>query len=210
MSEQNQTPNSYNPVISPAIAVHAGMLDLLMQAGDLANIDSKTGLLNHGGLSEAFGATLNSYLHGGHRRSHDGLSIIMFDIDWFKQFNEERGHDYGDVVIRQVADASKAALRTDEGDILGRWGGDEFVSVLRTDSKSAFMAAERIRTNVDGLTECTVSAGVVNVDDFEHDRNVTTLEDFYRLGSKALRIAKKANPDKNTTYMLSPTEVIAE
>jgi diguanylate cyclase (GGDEF)-like protein len=218
MPEKNSLHNTIHPMLIPALAVHAKMSVLLLQAADIntqshgeARIDSQTGLLNRRGLDEAFESALGNYLRGGHRRTDDGLHFLMLDIDNFKQYNENQGHIHGDSVISQVANASKAALRTDKGDILGRYGrGDEFIAVLKTNPYNARLVAERIRADVDDLTECTISVGVVNVDDFEHDSGITTLEDFYKLGSQAMRIAKKANPVKNSVHFLDPTEQMTD
>lgn len=72
------------------------------------------------------------------------LSLIMFDIDHFKQFNDTYGHDIGDFVLQQIAEISRETMR--KIDIVGRIGGEEFVVLLpHTDKQQAADAAERLR-----------------------------------------------------------------
>lgn len=72
------------------------------------------------------------------------LSIIMFDIDHFKQINDHYGHHQGDLVIQFVAEVSTEQLR--KSDFLARYGGEEFIVLLpETDTTDAVMAAERLK-----------------------------------------------------------------
>ena len=85
-----------------------------------AHTDRLTGVLNRRGLEE--GATRLS----AERRSVGGEAFALFiDVDGLKAINDSRGHDSGDDAIRAVASAAAAVVR--RGDLLGRWGGDEFV-----------------------------------------------------------------------------------
>ena len=79
------------------------------------------------------------------RRSRQPLSLIMLDIDYFKQYNDHYGHLQGDVSLRRVAQALlNASTRT--RDFLGRFGGEEFILILPdTDAASAARVAERCR-----------------------------------------------------------------
>lgn len=84
-----------------------------------------------------------------HKTREDGspLSILMMDIDGFKTINDNYGHCAGDIVLAKVAALSKNELRG--FDILGRYGGDEFlVGLVHTNFESALMIAERIRIAV--------------------------------------------------------------
>lgn len=101
------------------------------------------------------------------QRQGKGMSVIIFDIDHFKRINDTFGHAVGDEVIKRVADIGKKALR--KGDMIGRIGGEEFLSILPfTDPLPAKEVAERIRREISlcdftdlapNLT-VTVSAGV--------------------------------------------------
>ena len=95
------------------------------------------------------------------------LSIIMFDIDHFKSVNDTYGHQEGDNVILSVANALRTQCR--KFDILGRYGGEEFLVILpNTSIEGAFMTAERIRTKVEYLSfdsglSVTISGGAVEL-----------------------------------------------
>jgi diguanylate cyclase (GGDEF)-like protein len=79
----------------------------------------------------------------GHR-----LSVIMLDIDDFKQFNDRFGHPKGDMVLKAVSSVIRQNLR--EIDVAARYGGEEFVVVLpETDVAGALAVAERIRTSME-------------------------------------------------------------
>jgi diguanylate cyclase (GGDEF)-like protein len=95
------------------------------------------------------------------------LALILFDIDHFKQINDDLGHLGGDFTLRELAACVKRGIRKEE--LFARYGGEEFVVVLpETDAAGALQAAERIRTLVErqpfqyeGKTfEVTISLGV--------------------------------------------------
>ena len=81
------------------------------------------------------------------RRAGEPLSLIMLDIDHFKDINDRYGHLHGDRVIEAVAERALSGLRT--SDIACRWGGEEFILLLRKcNQENALTLAERIRANV--------------------------------------------------------------
>jgi diguanylate cyclase (GGDEF)-like protein/PAS domain S-box-containing protein len=93
------------------------------------------------------------------------FSIIMFDIDHFKQVNDQFGHKMGDVILQEIAAVVKRVLR--ESDRLFRWGGDEFVILLHeTTLKNAYKAAEKVRETIETYdfeienNKITISVGV--------------------------------------------------
>jgi diguanylate cyclase (GGDEF)-like protein len=99
------------------------------------------------------------------QRTGAPVSVILCDVDHFKNINDRYGHVGGDTVLRTVAANLRGALR--ETDVLGRWGGEEFMAVLvDTDSLVARHVAERMRsavakTTFEGLPEgTTISLGV--------------------------------------------------
>ena len=104
-----------------------------------AQTDSLTQLYNRRALTEHLTRA------AAHARRHAApLSVLMIDLDRFKQTNDGFGHEAGDQVLCTVADCMREALRVD--DIYGRWGGDEFLVVLPgTDEHGASTAAERLR-----------------------------------------------------------------
>ncbi len=105
----------------------------------VARTDTLTGLLNRRALGEQLARAAS------HARRHsEPLSVLMVDLDRFKQTNDRFGHEAGDRVLCALADCMRDALRAD--DIYGRWGGDEFLIALpATDEEHAHIAATRLR-----------------------------------------------------------------
>src|SRR5579859_2323248 len=76
------------------------------------------------------------------RRYRRGLSLVMLDVDLFKDYNDTLGHPEGDRMLKAVADLLRASVR--ETDFVARYGGDEFVVLLReADADAASTAAHR-------------------------------------------------------------------
>ena len=120
------------------------------------------------------------------------LAVAIFDIDHFKQINDQHGHATGDEVIRRVGQRAKASLRDD--DMVGRFGGEEFVCILQGRSAlSAELVAERVRKAVQadtdgasaGLPGVTVSIGLAIY------AGETSVEDLLQRADKALYTAKR-------------------
>jgi diguanylate cyclase (GGDEF)-like protein len=86
-------------------------------------IDSLTGVYNRAFLDEKIAEILQNARDEG-----KVLSVVMFDIDYFKRINDLYGHAVGDQVLREFAEFLKNSLRA--GDILIRYGGDEFLAIL--------------------------------------------------------------------------------
>lgn len=106
------------------------------------------------------------------RRYGTRLSLIVFDIDHFKRVNDTHGHRTGDEVLKGVAQAIKASLRS--VDIVGRYGGEEFIAILPNSSiEAARTAAEKVRRSVEvarflgGTLSVTLSGGVVEMQELE-------------------------------------------
>jgi polar amino acid transport system substrate-binding protein len=122
------------------------------------------------------------------------LSIIMIDVDWFKQINDELGHQVGDQVLQEIADVLSRRVRT--ADILGRWGGEEFLVICpETTRTGACELAEDLRRAVaDELVgssrPVTISLGVS-----QHSPG-TTAGDAIRRTDERLYRAKETG--KNT------------
>ena len=111
----------------------------LQQAREQASIDPLSGILNRRGLELELGRTRSSEADAS-----IPLSIVMIDIDHFKQVNDRYGHAFGDQVIRAVAQSLLAL--TQRKDTAARVGGEEFVLLLpETPAKGAREVAERIR-----------------------------------------------------------------
>ena len=83
-------------------------------------------------------------------KNNSSLAILMCDVDHFKKINDNFGHDFGDQVIKEVANTIKNCLR--EYDIISRWGGEEFLLVLpETNEEIAFSLSEVIRKAVENI-----------------------------------------------------------
>jgi diguanylate cyclase (GGDEF)-like protein len=126
------------------------------------------------------------------RRHGRPLSVVMIDIDHFKQINDTFGHQAGDEVLTRVAQIVAAPRRT--GDIVARYGGEEFMLMLpETTAESALGVAEHVRLTVAadgvdtpaGLAKFTISAGVAAL-----DADTQTLEQLIRQADLALYAAK--------------------
>jgi diguanylate cyclase (GGDEF)-like protein len=88
-------------------------------------------------------------------RQHTPLSLVMFDIDHFKQVNDRFGHPAGDFVLSKLAVVVNECIRAE--DTLARYGGEEFALLLRDASeKQAFVCAERIRRVIE-ITDFTTN-----------------------------------------------------
>ncbi|MDO8447492.1 MAG: diguanylate cyclase [Rhodoferax sp.] len=124
--------------------------------------DSLTGLLNHATSKERLAAAVNTA-----KGANGPLAVAMIDIDHFKKINDNYGHPMGDQVIRSLAWLLKQRLR--KTDIVGRYGGEEFLVVLPgSNADQAFDVLDRIRRDFslikyafkDTCFEATFSAGV--------------------------------------------------
>lgn len=104
-----------------------------------AQTDSLTGLYNRRALTEQL-----TRASARARRHEEALSVLMIDLDRFKQTNDAFGHEAGDQVLCTIADCMRDVLRID--DVYGRWGGDEFLVALPvTDEPGARASAARLR-----------------------------------------------------------------
>jgi len=141
--------------------------ELFQRTKMMANMDGLTKLYNHRYFQEFFRDELSR--HARYKRS---ISIIISDIDHFKTFNDEYGHQAGDFVLKEVAKIFKSNIRK-KIDLAARYGGEEFVIVLpETNASGALKLAERIRKIVEETKfyfkplkeslHVTVSIGVAN------------------------------------------------
>ncbi len=162
-------------------------LYLLMQIYKQATHDSLTGLLNRGALFRQFEQS-------GQYGEPVGkpLAVLLLDLDRFKQINDSYGHPAGDLVLQSMAAALSAAAQPDE--IVGRFGGEEFMVVLPGSTLTHAMArAEAFRAAIEGtpigigerLLYITASIGVAVGDDSD------SLSELIRRADEALYGAKE-------------------
>jgi len=129
------------------------------------------------------------------RRNHYPLSLIMCDIDWFKEFNDTYGHSAGDECLRQVAQALAGSLSR-PGDFCARYGGEEFIVILpSTDENGAQVLADRIIERVRSLAIrhsgssygiVTISLGVAT----EREFRSSSSDSLIKRADQALYLAK--------------------
>ena len=128
------------------------------------------------------------------KRYHTIFSIIMIDIDFFKSINDKYGHKVGDEVLIQLAKILEHNTRS--LDVLGRWGGEEFLIICtETDIKKAELLAEKIRVKIENFNfpvagHLTCSFGVAEY------KNDDIQEKTFQRADKALYLAKNSGRNK--------------
>lgn len=106
----------------------------------LAETDGLTGLMNRRSFDVRFAEELERS-----QLEKRPFSLVMFDVDWFKSYNDTLGHPAGDECLKVVGRCLRMALLR-HGDLAARYGGEEFVAILpNTDEDSAFVVADRVR-----------------------------------------------------------------
>jgi diguanylate cyclase (GGDEF)-like protein len=167
----------------------------LQRLQDMAYIDAMTELPNHA----SFRVNLSKEIRRRAARHHHPLSLILLDVDDFKQVNDRYGHPAGDEVLRQLASVLRANLR--DTDHPARYGGDEFVILCpETDTKDVVGVAERIRRAIESrpfastdseTLSITVSAGVAT-----YPTDADTEEQLISQADAALYRAKESGKNR--------------
>ncbi len=150
----------------------------------LAHTDPLIQIANRRELDETIAREINRAT-----RHHQPLAIILFDLDDFKEVNDAHGHDVGDTVLKEVARTVRKLLRIP--DLLGRWGGEEFLIVApQTNSAQARGLAERLQHAIansllENVGSITASFGVAEY------RLEESPEDWFNRADEALYTAKQ-------------------
>jgi diguanylate cyclase (GGDEF)-like protein len=159
----------------------------------MSYIDNLTGLQNHKGYTDNISKQLNIY-----RRYKTPFSIIMYDIDNFKEINDTYGHSVGDDVLIEMSKLIKSHIR--ESDYIFRTGGEEFVILLtETQLDKAQLVAEKIRGSVESDLKTiedgkiTISVGVTEV---KQDDTESTI---YKRVDELLYKSKNSGKNKVTS-----------
>ena len=118
--------------------------------------DPLTGLYNRRYIMEEFRNILRRNLRTG-----EPLRAVLFDLDGFKAVNDTQGHLAGDKILQSAATALRRSVR--QGDLLGRYGGDEFLLVALGDAVAVQEIIKRCQAAVQTATGLTISAGVAEV-----------------------------------------------
>jgi diguanylate cyclase (GGDEF)-like protein len=184
----------------------AGQLETLYHINltNAAYMDKLTGLYNRKYISEVLDVEFKRA-----RALHSPFSIVLFDIDNFKNVNDTYGHDGGDLVLSELGQQVKASgLR--ERDLAGRWGGEEFLVVLtNANSQQAADVAERIRKKIEEhefvhdnhVIPVTISIGVATLHkDFAESANL------YKAADDALYESKRNGKNRVTVFKTSDAE----
>lgn len=164
----------------------------------LSTTDELTGLHNRKYLLERMEQEISRS-----KRYGNALSVLLFDLDFFKVVNDIYGYEWGDVLLRSIADKLKQLIRKE--DILTRYGDEEFIVVLpNTSEDNAFLFAERFRKDIEKMEfipageeerhPITISGGISTfpcLPDTEEDANT-----IIRYAEHALYNAKKRGKNK--------------
>jgi len=162
--------------------------------------DPLTGLLNRRSLQSEVTARC---------QAKERFGVLFMDLDHFKSVNDRFGHEMGDRVLVAVASVLKTALRP--GDVVGRYGGEEFVGVVAgAGPESARLVAERLRRSIEsmlppkgGPAKLTISIGVTVFDPRQSDERS---EDLLHRADMALYAAKRTG--RNRVVLVAPGQSI--
>jgi diguanylate cyclase (GGDEF)-like protein len=175
-------------IFASQIAIAIQNANLIEEIKHLAVTDDLTGILNRRGFAD-----LANREYGIAKRLKRPLSLILVDIDQFKQINDTFGHLVGDAIIKQVAERCKHTIR--DIDIISRYGGDELLILLVESSlKNSCAVAERLRKVINQKPfiagqeniKITISLGVV-----ENNSDYHSLSDIIKKADVALYNAKE-------------------
>ena len=159
--------------VANQVAVAVNHANLFAQIQQQALTDALTGCYNR----RSFEMQLDKDLMMA-RRSHQPLSLVMLDLDRFKQLNDTAGHDAGDAALRKLADCFRQEIRG--VDSAARFGGDEFALILpQAYSEGALLVAERLRARIEqikipGFGNLSASIGIATFPTHAHSRSALT------------------------------------
>jgi diguanylate cyclase (GGDEF)-like protein len=185
--------------LPPVILLQRSLMHQQLAAA--ARTDPKTGLLNATAWQREADAEVTRAL-----RSGAPLSLLLVDVDHFKQVNDSHGHLIGDDVLRALATELRQQVR--ESDVVGRFGGEEFTVLLpRTDGDGACRIAERLRTSAgqlsvaaeDVMIRVTVSIGVAILGQHGNDL-------FELLAAADLALYRAKDAGRNQVRLYAPRQ----
>lgn len=161
---------------------------------ELALVDVMTGLPNYRSFCERLHSELKHAVMTG-----KPLSLLVFDVDNFKQYNDLFGHPQGDDLLREMSLVVRDSVRS--SDFPARYGGEEFAVLLpRTDKFGAVVVAERLRTRIESHKmpnrRTTISIGIA-----EFPSDTKGVDDIIDMADKAMYVAKSYG--KNTSCLWS-------
>jgi len=188
-------------IVKVRVRQHLQTLKQLRMIKRLGQLDPLTDIPNRRGFNERLDIEWNRAI-----RDNSPISLLMIDIDRFKQYNDTYGHLQGDILLQTVARVFRQTYAR-ATDFTARWGGEEFAVLLPgTDLDGAFKIAEQIRANVENTmipcadgseTRTTISIGVNAQTPVPGD----LVDNFILIADKALYAAKNSGRNK----VVSPT-----
>lgn len=179
-------------------AVSIEKAQLLEEIKHLSITDHLTQLYNHRYFRERL---MEEFERA--RRYNTPLSIVLADLDDFKQYNDNFGHLTGDKMLKEVSSIIKASVR--KADVVARYGGEEFILILpQTNLESALKVAERVRQAVEKhvfkkdqkvLSSLSLSAGIAC-----YPTHASTQDELIGAADEALYEAKKRGKNRSIIY----------
>lgn len=160
----------------------------------LSNTDALTCCANRLKLDEFL-----AYLVSLYSRHQETFSVILFDLDHFKQVNDKYGHLIGDKVLVEFVNLVEANTRSH--DLVGRWGGEEFLIICpNTTAAEATMVAEQLRHKVNDFTFTSVGSLHASFGVAEYARKNVVPEELLSHADKALYFAKENGRNRVVSY----------
>jgi len=183
-------------IVKARVNTHIKIVDQMRTIERIGLIDPLTKIANRRGFENRFDAEWGRAI-----REQASISLLIMDIDKFKNYNDTYGHQQGDKALKTFAEVSSSSINR-SNDFLARWGGEEFVILLsNTDIKGASEIAESVRKSIEtaviptedgAATGITVSIGVSSV---TPDTD-TSSSDFISRADQALYKAKESGRNK--------------
>jgi len=184
------------PIVKARVNTHIKIVDHMRTIERIGLIDPLTKISNRRGFENRLNAEW-----GRASRDKTPISILVMDIDKFKNYNDTYGHQQGDVALKTFAEIAAGTLKR-SADFIARWGGEEFIILLpATNSDGAAKVAERIRKKAEAQvlpteegveTRTTVSIGVNTVVPEMDD----PVDNFIKKADQALYKAKEAGRNR--------------
>jgi diguanylate cyclase (GGDEF)-like protein len=168
--------------------------------GNLANLDGLTEIYNHRYFQNSLDSEINRCI-----RNETEISLLLIDIDFFKKFNDNYGHQVGDFILKEFSRILKENIR--KYDTLARYGGEEFTVILpETSASDAIVVAEKLRSVVDDFVfrdiktnyHITASFGVATANPVTE--NDFSKSNFINEADSALYDAKEAGRNKVASH----------
>ena len=170
-------------VVKARTATHLRIVEQMRLIEQLGLLDALTKVPNRKSFNNRLATEWRRAI-----REKTPLSILMVDVDEFRQFNDTYGYQQGDEVLKDVAVVIKSTFKR-SADFLARWGGEEFAAILpNTAFPGALTIAEAIRANIEAALHVTASIGISSITPFPE----SSMTEFVEQADKALCLAKES------------------